>query len=625
MEVSNKGDINMAKDFAPLAKAILDHIGGEDNINSLIHCATRLRFNLKDESLAKTAELKQMDGILDVIQSGGQYQIVVGPDVANLFQAINREAQLSAPDENQVTAADDRGKVAKVLDTIAGMFVPIVPVMAGAGMIKVIVSLSNMFGWLTPQDSTYQFLSIFGDTVFYFLPVILAASAAKKFNTNQYLAMTIGATLISPVFVQMVLAARESGTGLSLFGLPVTLAAYSSSVIPIILAVWFLSYVEPIVSKYTPAVVRIFVAPMVTLLIVLPITFLLIGPIGTWLGNLLNGLVIAMNTTVPWLVPTLVGATTPLLVMTGMHYGLIPIGINMLATKGIDTVAGPGMMVSNIAQGGAALALIFKTKDKALKGLSISTGISAILGITEPVLYGVNLKYKRPLYAAMIGGGVAGLYLGIMGVGRFVQVPPSILALPSFFSEDHPNVIVHAAISCVIAFIVSFVAELILGLPKDEEKEGESSLTVSDETVVAVTEGHLLALEQVKDEVFASKAMGDGVALIPDSDTVLAPVNGKVMTVFPTGHAYGILRPDGVEILVHIGINTVELGGEGFSPQVTQGQSVKAGQPLAKFNRQLLMDKGYDPTIMLIVTDAKGKEFHLKQEGKVYGGDILQA
>lgn len=404
----------MVKDYSLLAQTIIDNIGGEGNVKSLIHCATRLRFNLKDDSLAKTDELKKTAGIIDIIQSGGQYQVVIGPAVADVFKAINNQANFSNDEQVTQNKNDSKGKIAQLLDTIAGMFVPIVPVMAGAGMIKVIVSLSTMFGWLTSQDSTYQFLSIFGDTIFYFLPVILAASAAKKFKTNQYLAMTVGATLISPTFVDLVAAAREAGTGLSLFGLPVTLASYSSSVIPIILAVWFLSYVEPLANRYTPAVVRIFVAPMLTLLIVLPVTFLFIGPIGTWLGDGLNVFVSFMNGTVPWLVPTLVGAANPLLVMTGMHYGIIPIGINMLATKGIDTVAGPGMTVSNIAQGGAALALTFKTKDKTLRGLTVSTGFSAILGITEPALYGVSLKYKRPLYASMFGGGVAGLYLGIM-------------------------------------------------------------------------------------------------------------------------------------------------------------------------------------------------------------------
>lgn len=613
----------MAKDYTILAKTIIDYIGGESNVNSLIHCATRLRFNLKDDSLAKTADLKQTTGVIDVIQSGGQYQVVVGPDVANVFSAIKRQANFSSGEEMTSSQDDDKGKVAKVLDTIAGMFVPIVPVMAGAGMIKVIASLSAMFGWLIPQDTTYQFLSIFGDTVFYFLPVILAASAAKKFNTNQYIAMTVGAALISPSFINMVAAAREAGTGLSLLGLPVTLASYSSSVIPIILAVWFLSFIDPLANKYTPAVIRIFGAPMLTLLIVLPVTFLVIGPIGTWLGDGLNSLVSFMNDTVPWLVPTLVGSTTPLLVMTGMHYGIIPAGINMIATKGIDTVAGPGMMVSNIAQGGAALALAFKTKDTALKGLTVSTGISAILGITEPVLYGVNLKYKRPLYASMIGGGVAGLYLGIMGVGRFAQVPPGLLSLPSYFSADFPNIIVHASIGCLIALFVSFIVSFILAFPKEDVKQEIPATTVSDETFVAVSEGQLLALEKVKDEVFASKAMGDGVALIPESDTVLAPVNGTLTTVFPTGHAYGIVRSDGVEVLVHIGINTVELAGEGFMPLVHQGEIVKAGQPLVRFNRQAIAQKGYDTTIMTIITESQGKNIILKQEGKVYGGDIL--
>ncbi|WP_181963487.1 beta-glucoside-specific PTS transporter subunit IIABC [Streptococcus chenjunshii] len=605
-----------------MAQTIIEKVGGEDNINALIHCATRLRFNLKDESKAQTERLNNTPGVINVVQSGGQYQIVIGPEVASVFKAINAQAHFSAG-EGLSEKDDGKGKIVKILDTIAGMFVPIVPVMAGAGMIKVINSLSLMFGWLSPEDTTYQFLSIFGDTVFYFLPVILAASAAKKFKTNQYLAMAVGASLISPTFVNMVTAAREAGTGLDFLGLPVTLANYSSSVIPIIMAVWFLSYVEPIVTKYTPAILRIFLAPMVTLLIVLPLTFFLIGPLGTWMGDGLNAIVSFLNTVAPWLVPMLIGATSPLLVMTGMHYGIIPIGINMLATKGIDTVAGPGMMVSNIAQGGAALAVVFKTKDKVLKGLSTSTGISAVLGITEPVLYGVNLKYKRPLYAAMIGGGVAGLYLGIMGVGRFAQVPPGLLSLPSYFNAEFPNIIVHAGIGCVIAFVVAFVASFVLGLPKEAEAKEVPATTVSDKTFVAVANGELLPLEAVKDEVFASKAMGDGAALVPSSGEIVAPVNGVLSTVFPTGHAYGIVRPDGVEVLVHIGINTVDLAGQGFKALVQQGESVKAGQKIATIDLDLIKEKGYDTTIMTIITDTKGKSISLKNTGDVFAGDLI--
>ena len=610
----------MAKNKTELAKTILEKVGGEENINSLVHCATRLRFNLKDEVKADTEGLKSTQGVIDIIQSGGQYQIVIGPDVADVFHKINEMAQFVS---SEGPVEEEKGTVAKVLDTIAGMFVPIVPVMAGAGMIKVVLSLCTIFGLLQKTDTTYQFLNLFGDTIFYFLPVILAASAAKKFNTNQYLAMTVGAALISPTFLNMVAAAKESGNGITLFGIPVTPATYSSSVIPIILAVWFLSIVEPVVTRLTPAILRIFLAPMITLLIVLPASFIVIGPLGTWLAGLLNGGVAYLNNAVPWFVPLLVGATTPLLVMTGMHYGIIPIGINLLTTKGIDTVAGPGMMVSNLAQGGAALALAFKTKNKELKGLAVSTGVSAVLGITEPVLYGVNLKYRRPLYASMIGGGVAGFYLGIMGVGRFAQVPPGLLSIPSYFSADAPHIIVHASIACGIAFITAFLCSFAFGLPNEHENKEVLATVVADDTFVAVAEGELLPLENVNDPVFSSKAMGDGVAVNPTSNKVVSPVNGTVVSVFPTGHAYGIVREDGVEVLVHIGINTVELSGKGFEPAVQTGEQVQAGQVLAHFDRELVVSEGYDPTIMMIVTESKGKDISLKHEGKVYAGDIL--
>lgn len=461
----------MAKDYNVLGKKILELVGGQENVISLVHCATRLRFNLKDDTLAKTDELKASDGVLGVVLNGGQYQIIIGGDVNFVYDAINKITSFGVVEQEDTIPLDEKEKsrVSKVLDTIAGMFVPIVPVLAGGGMIKALIALFAMVGWMSKEGNTYQFLTILGDSIFYFLPVILAASAAKKFKVNQYSAMVIGASLISPTFITMVTTAREASTGLSFFNIPVTLATYSSSVIPIILAVWFMSFVEPLVDKYMPNVIRIFGTPMLTILIVGFVTFTIIGPIGTWLGDGLALIISFLDTYASWLVPTLVGAFTPLLVMTGMHYGLIPIGINMLATSGFDTVAGPGMMVSNIAQGGAALAASIKSKKATTKSLALSTGISAILGITEPVLYGVNLKLKKPLYAAMIGGAVAGLYLGIMHVGRYAQVAPSLLALPSFFAEGSAGMtnLINAAIGCGISFVVSFIVELFLGVTEE--------------------------------------------------------------------------------------------------------------------------------------------------------------
>lgn len=456
----------MANNYKQLGANILEKVGGKDNVVNLVHCATRLRFNLRDEEKADTEAIKAIDGVLTVINQGGQFQVVIGGHVKFVYQEIMDMLGLNSKASGEDVPKDDdskKGPIAKVLDNIAGMFIAVIPALTGAGMVKAILSIAVLAGWMSKDGQTYQFLNFIGDTTFYFLPVLLASSAAKKFNTNPYIAMSLGAALIHPSFIAMVTGAREAGTSLSFFGLPVALANYASSVIPIILSIWAMSYIEKVVDRYMPNVIRMFGTPALTILLTAPLMLAVIAPIGNYMGVGLAWCINLLEQYASWLVPTVVGAFTPLLVMTGMHYGLIPIGINMLATQGVDTVAGPGMTVSNIAQGGAALAVSFKTKDANQKGLSVSTGIQAVLGITEPALYGVNMKLRYPLYAAMLGGGLGGLYMGIFHVGRYIQVGPGLLALPAFVGENGLTNFIHASIASALAFIIAFVISFVLG------------------------------------------------------------------------------------------------------------------------------------------------------------------
>ena len=459
-------------DYKAAAESILEKVGGKENVINVGHCATRLRFTLKDDSNVSIDEVKKIKGVLGCVNKGGQFQVIIGGDVPFVHKEI---IALVGDTANAGSLPDDDGKPAekksvlnRVLDMIAGSMFPIIPAIAGGGMIKAVLAILSAANLLTKGSSTYQFLNFMGDAPYYFLPVILGVSAAKKFKVNEYIGATIGAMLISPTFISMVAAAKEAGTAVTLFGIPVPQVSYSSSVIPIMLAVWLLSYVEPFVTKIMPKQVRMILVPMIEFLIVGPITFWLLGPIGNWLGQGLGVIMNAINGVAPWLVPTVVGALTPLLVMAGMHYGLIPLGMNQLATMGIDTIAGPGMLVSNIAQGGANLAASFKFKDPDKKTLAASVGVEAICGITEPALYGISLPYRKPLYAAMIGGGVGGLFLGIMRVGRYAQVPPSIFALPSYIPEDGSmHTMIMAAVACGISFLVAFIAEWILGIDEN--------------------------------------------------------------------------------------------------------------------------------------------------------------
>lgn len=460
-------------DYAQVAQTMLELIGGVENVANVGHCATRLRFSLRDEGKAQTDELKKVPGVVGVVQAGGQYQVVIGNEVRDVYAELMKLAPVggSAATDTDTTADDNKSLSARVIDTIAGSFFPIVPALAGAGMLKAVLAILSATGLVAAASNTYQVLNFMGDAVFYFLPVILAASAAKKFGVNMFIAMSIGAMLIHPTFVSMVGAAQEAGTGLDVFGLPISLVSYSSSVIPIMLAVWLQSFVEPFTDKHCPKVLRTIVTPLVTVGVVGIVTLVVLGPIGSWCGQLLASFFNLLDAYVPWLVPMLVGALTPLMVMTGMHYALISLAVNQLATQGIDTVAGVGMLVSNIAQGGANLAVAVRAKSSELKGLATSCGISAICGITEPAMYGVSLPYRKPLIAAMIGGGVAGLFCGIMGVVRYVQVGPSIFMLTALIGDGDMMNVVWGAVGCVISFAISFVVSFVLGVDEAEHDE----------------------------------------------------------------------------------------------------------------------------------------------------------
>ena len=451
-------------DYKQLAATVLEKVGGKENVDKVVHCATRLRFTLRDVSKADTEALKKTKGVMSVINAGGQYQVVIGPDVAQVYQEV-----LSLGVESGADAApaktekkSDENKLSRILEYIASMFQPIIPAITGAGLLKALMALFSVMGVLDNSSQTYVILNSMADAAFYFLPILLGGSAAKTFKCNQYTAMALGGVLVYPNFVNLISTAKGAGEAVHFFGLPVTLASYSSSVVPILLGVWFLSIVEHFMQKISPKAVKFFTVPLVSLFVAGSVTILVLGPIGTWVGNLIAAFFNWLNSVAGWAVPTLVGVVSPLLVMTGTHYGLIPIGINNLATAGFDTVVGPGMLTSNVAQGAAGLAVALRSKNKDTKQLAMSAGITGVLGITEPVLYGVNLKFIYPLIAAMIGGGVGGLYLGITGVGRYASGSPGLLVLPAYIGGGSMTNFINACIGTVIAMVVSFVVCFVL-------------------------------------------------------------------------------------------------------------------------------------------------------------------
>ena len=455
--------------YENLAKEILKNIGGQENISNLTHCATRLRFNLNNVSKANTEKIKKIKGVMGVVDKGGQYQVIIGNDVNYVYKEIIKIANIEGNGEYK--EVDNRKTIAKVIDTITGIFTPILPAITAAGMMKAVLALLTAFKLISTGSQSYQIFNFMADAAFYFLPIFLANSAAKKFKCNPYLAMMLGGILLHPTFVTMVNAAKETGEPLAIFGLPITLASYSSSVLPIILGIWFMSYVEPIADKISPKAIKFFTKPLITAVISGIVILVVIGPIGYIVSDKVGLGIKTLESYASWLVPTLLGGLTPLLVMTGTHYGLIPIGINNRMTMGYDTIIYPGMLASNVSQGGAALAVAIKSKDKEVKQLASSAGITAVCGITEPALYGINLRFKTPLYASMIGGAVGGLFLGLFRVSNYSGGSPGFLTLPSYIGGETMMNFVYACIGAVISVFVAFVAGLILYKDKVEDRK----------------------------------------------------------------------------------------------------------------------------------------------------------
>lgn len=598
--------------YQQLASTIIDHIGGEKNIQGLNHCATRLRFNLKDEKKANTEAIKNTPGVMGAVAKGGQYQVIIGSDVGTVYKEITQiipQLNDDAPGDEK----DDRGRVAKVIDTITGIFTPILPAITAAGMLKAVLSLLVVFGLIENTSQSYQVMDFMADAAFYFLPILLASSAAAKFKTNAYLAMMLGGILLHPNFVTMV-NTLEDGQGIAFFGLPITAIGYGSSVIPIILAVWFMSYVEPIADRVSPKAVKFFTKPLLTIAIVGTVALTIIGPFGHLISDYISAGIQALESFSPWIVPLIIGAFTPLFVATGTHYGLVPIGINNRMTNGYDTVIYPGMLASNVSQGAAALAVSFKSKDSTVKQLASSAGLTALFGITEPALYGVNLRYKTPLYAAMIGGGVGGLFMGIFRVRNFSGGAPGLLTLPSYIGDDTLSYFTFAAIGAAISIVVSFIISYVLYKDKvDEAPESvkeptdsteETLLTNQAVTLVSPLKGQALPLSQVPDEMFSEEILGKGMAVEPTLGMVTAPVDGVISATFDSKHAVGITTDEGMELLIHVGIDTVQLEGKGFEYAITKGDRINVGDLLITFDIDYIKEQGYPVTTPLVITNS---------------------
>lgn len=595
-------------DYAKTGRDILLNVGGKENVKNVSHCYTRLRFTLADDTKANASAIEKLDGVISVKNAGGQFQVVIGTEVDKVY---NEVLPLIAGSGNTSSDAPAKPKSAKdvlnsILDVFISCFTPIIPLIAGCGMIKVLNAVLLNFGVLNDASSTYQILNFIGDSVYYFLPIFVGYTAAKKMETDAFLGMALGAILLHPNFVAM---SADGAQYTHFLEIPVKLVGYSAQALPVILSVWLMKYVNRFFEKICPNLVKVFLRPMLTLLVTAPVMLVIIGPLGSILGDYFQIFCDVMNKW-GWIAVGLNAAIFPILVLTGMHNALIPLMIQMFAMQGFDPVLVPSGLVANIAEGGAAAAVAVRAKNKDTKGTALSATISSLFGITEPALYGVNLKYKRPFIAVLLGSLIGGCFAGLMGVTAYSFVAPSIVSLPIFAGGDGSSFL-WAVISVPVSFAVTFAIAWFLGfdeegIDKATSVEGEtpSAASVADHTVESPIAGEVIALNKVKDEVFATEAMGKGCAIIPAEGKVTAPFDGTVEAIFPTGHAIGLKRDDGLEVMIHIGMDTVELNGKFFEANVKQGAQVKRGDLLISFDISGIKEAGYDTTTPVLVTNA---------------------
>lgn len=585
-------------DYEGLAKEILTDVGGKENINTAWHCATRLRFKLKDEAKAQTEKIENLDGVVTVVQSAGQYQVVIGNSVANVFEPLSKLAGLGNGGESATTTDEPVEKdslINRFIGFISSVFTPFLGAMAGTGVLKGLLTLLSVTGVLKETSGAYQIWYAAADGFFYFLPVFLAITAARRLKVNEFVAIGLAVALLYPNLV----AAMGSKTQLDFFGIPVVSATYSSSVIPILLAIWLLSYIQPVFDKFFHESVRNIFTPMFSLALLMPITVLAIGPLGTGVGTVLSGAVEAIYNVAPLIAGAIMGALWEVFVIFGVHWTFVPVITNTIAVSGHDPLQ-PILTVAVIAQAGALLGVFLKTKNTKLKSLSGSATLSALLGITEPGIYGVTLKLKKPFIFAVIGGAIGGAIAAVGGAQATAMTLVSLLGVPTFIGPGFMS----AVIGLGVGFIIPTVLTYFFGVPAEEQTGTDINETVSaGEQLNAPIQGTILPLSAVKDPVFASEAMGKGLAIVPTNNDLVAPADATVAAVYPSKHAIGLVTDAGAEILLHIGIDTVQLDGQHFEQFVEQGQNVKVGDKLVTFDRAAIAAAGYDTTVMMIVTN----------------------
>lgn len=588
----------MAKDYSATAQTIVKLIGGEDNVTHFEHCSTRLRFSVADLSKVDQAGLKGTPGVMGVIASGNQCQVVIGNDVIEVFDEIQKVAHFTGSANAAPAAGGKKDFGAMALDFLVGVFQPLVPAIAGGGILKAFLSLFGLIGIMDSSGVLYQVLMNVADAPLYFLPLLVAVTMSTKLNCNKLVALATVGALVLPKTAALI-GGEEPAV---LFGIAIQNVNYAYQVFPAILTVAVLFFVEKYVTKVTPKPIRVFFVPMVCFAVVFPLTLLVLGPIGLTFGKGLTTVMLALYKYVGWLAVGLVAAILPLLISIGAHKAFIPYVISSLGELGYEILYNGASLAHNISEGGASLAVAVRTKDPELRSAAFSCGVSAIFGITEPAIYSITLQRKKVLYGVMIGSFISGSFIGLMAVKAFVAMGPGLAGMAMFVDPDNAKNIVWAFAGFGIALVASFIATFLLF--KDEElPEAKAPEAEGDATIGSHMEGKLIDITEVPDAVFSAKILGDGMAVIPEKGELYAPADGIIENVFDSKHAITMTCDNGAEVLMHVGLDTVKLEGKYYEPQVRTGERVKAGQLLMKFDLAKIRKEGYDVVTPIVLTN----------------------
>lgn len=590
----------MKKDYPKLAKDILKNVGGKENVEFVMNCATRLRFTLKNMDLAKTDEIKNMKGVIDVIIQNEQYQVCIGPDVIDVFKEINKIGDFTK-NANHEPKRNEK-LVDKFFGVISGIFTPIVPVLMAAGMVGALLTILDLAKILPATNSTYYVWNLIKEAGFYFLPFYVAYTASQKLGANPFLSMLLAGVLLHPQLSDFSSLGIEQ---LNFFGIGIKSVTYSSTILPIILSVWLLSYVERFFTKVCPQVIRAFSVPMLSTMVVVPIMLIIIGPAGGYLADYMAMFVKYLGNNLGFLAVGIIGALTPIMIATGTHSFAFPVIVTTLSMTGYEALIIPAMLAENLAMAGAAFAVGMKSKDKDIRAEASAATLSACLGISEPAMYGINLPRKTPFYASIIASGIGGVVAGLLGIRFYAVASASFVGLPATIGEGSVMGVVYSLIVIAVSFIAAFIFTNILGVKENKEVKETNKIANQSINIYSPLEGETIDLVDVNDKTFASEAMGKGLAIKPSNGLLVAPFDGTVEMIFNTKHAIGLKSKDGVEIIIHLGLDTVALQGEHFTVLCNVGDSIQTGDELIRFDLDKIQEAGYDITTPIIITNTQ--------------------